>query len=183
MDTVVLQEFQGERSSASASCTGLQYGELPAHIGLANIHCRLVSDEPAGSDDQDRCESCTSRPFNDPSISRSSCSPRSLGTDAGNNCCSEGKGSSTVTTDIIRHHPDCAHGARKGIATPVVPKKRQILTAVASKSWQTDRTAHQASEALEKGGVYAKVVIGSGPIWEISGYRSQLCRGDNLCQS
>jgi hypothetical protein len=103
-----------------------------------------------------------------------------LGTDAGNNCCSEGKGSSTVTTDIIRHHPDCAHGARKGIATPVVPKKRQILTAVASKSWQTDRTAHQASEALEKGGVYAKVVIGSRPIWEISGYRSQLCRGDNL---
>ncbi len=93
-----------------------------------------------------------------------------MGADAGNNYWSEGKGSSAVTTDIIRHHPDCAHGASKGIAMPEVPKKRQILTAAVSKSWKTDRTAHQASEALEKGGVYANIEIGSGPIWEISVY-------------
>ena len=51
---------------------------------------------------------------------------------------------------------------------PAVPKKRQTLTAAASKSWKTDHTSHQASEALEKGGVYASIEIGSGPIWEIS---------------
>jgi hypothetical protein len=82
-----------------------------------------------------------------------------MDTNAGNNCWSEGKGASAVTTDIIRHHPDCAHGTRKGIAMRVVPKKRQILTAAASKSWKTDHTAHQASEALEKGGVYANISI------------------------
>ncbi|MCP4316344.1 MAG: hypothetical protein GY789_10090 [Hyphomicrobiales bacterium] len=60
-----------------------------------------------------------------------------------------------MTTDIIRHHPDCAHGARKGIAMPEVPIKRQILTAAAAKSWKMDHTAHQASEALKEAGVYA----------------------------
>jgi hypothetical protein len=45
---------------------------------------------------------------------------------------------------------------------PVVPKKRQSLTAAKSKSRKTDHTSHHASEGLESGDIDAKVETGFG---------------------
>jgi len=51
-----------------------------------------------------------------------------------------------MTTGIIRHHSDCALGARNAIAMPVVQENLQILNAAALKPWKTDHTSRHALE-------------------------------------
>ena len=69
---------------------------------LPNIHCRLVTDELAGSDDQNWREGCPTRAFDHPATRRSGCYRAALVTDAGNNCWSEDK---RLKRHDNRYHP------------------------------------------------------------------------------
>ena len=56
MDAAVMPDVRRQRRPAPASCAGLQSRQFLAHAGDARADQRLVSDEPEGEADQDRCE-------------------------------------------------------------------------------------------------------------------------------
>jgi len=56
MDAAVMPDVRRQRRPALASCAGLQSRQFLAHAGDARADQRLVSDEPEGEADQDRCE-------------------------------------------------------------------------------------------------------------------------------
>jgi hypothetical protein len=56
MDAAVMSDVRRERRPSPASCAGLQSRQFLAHAGDARANQRLVSDEPEGEADQDRCE-------------------------------------------------------------------------------------------------------------------------------
>src|SRR5271165_6562158 len=56
MDAAVMSDVRRQRRPAPASCAGLQSRQFLAHAGDARANQRLVSDEPEGEADQDRCE-------------------------------------------------------------------------------------------------------------------------------
>ena len=55
MDAAVMSDVHSQRHPP-ASCAGLQSRQFLAHAGDARANQRLVSDEPEGEADQDRCE-------------------------------------------------------------------------------------------------------------------------------
>src|SRR5580704_19683798 len=63
MDAAVMSDVRRQRRPAPASCAGLQTRQFLARAGDARANQRLVSDEPEGEADQDRCEGGLPRPL------------------------------------------------------------------------------------------------------------------------
>jgi hypothetical protein len=63
MDAAVMPLVCRQRRPPSASRTGLQSWEFPAHAGNAGADQELVDDEPKGKSDQDRREDREPRPL------------------------------------------------------------------------------------------------------------------------
>lgn len=63
VDAAVMPDVRGQHGPPSASCTGLQSWQFPAHAGAARADQGRVAIEPEGEADQDRRQDREPRPI------------------------------------------------------------------------------------------------------------------------